>query len=124
MVLQSHSTGAHIDADVDVEALLLGLDIAIPLGLITNELLTNSLKHAFAGRAKGVVQVALHAAAGGQCELMVANNGREDMPAKTKPAGLGLKLVEMLVGQIKGTLAVERAHGMRYTVRFPVAGAV
>ncbi len=49
MVLQSLSTGAHIDADFDVEALLLGLDIAIPLGLITNELLTNSLKRAFAG---------------------------------------------------------------------------
>ncbi len=49
---------------------------------------------------------------------MVANNGREDMPAKNLPAGLGfLKPVEMLVGQIKGTLAVERAHGMRYTVR-------
>jgi two-component sensor histidine kinase len=121
MVLQSHSTGARIDADVDVDSLLLGLDIAIPLGLITNELLTNSLKHAFAGRAKGNVQVALHAAAGGRGELTVANDGREDAPTKTKPTGLGLKLVEMLVGQIKGTFAVERGHGMRYTIRFPLA---
>jgi two-component sensor histidine kinase len=121
MVLQSNLTGAHIDADVDVDSLLLGLDIAIPLGLITNELLTNSLKHAFAGRANGNVQVGLHAAADGQCELTVANDGAEDLPAKTKPAGLGLRLVEMLAGQIKGTLAIERSRGMRYTIRFPLA---
>jgi len=120
MVLKSHPTGARINAAVDVDSLLLGLDIAIPLGLITNELLTNSLKHAFAGRAKGAVQVALHAADGGQCELMVANDGAVDAPGKTKPAGLGLKLVEMLAGQIKGTLAIERDHGMRYTIRFPL----
>jgi two-component sensor histidine kinase len=120
MVLQSHPKGTHINADVDVDALLLGLDIAIPLGLITNELLTNSLKHAFTGRARGSVQVALHAAKGGQCELMVANDGPEHLPSKTKPTGLGLKLVEMLAGQIKGTLAIERDHGMRYTIRFPL----
>jgi len=99
---------------------LLGLDIAIPLGLITNELLTNSLKHAFAGRARGAVQVALRAADDGQCELMVANDGTVDMPTKTKSTGMGLKLVEMLAGQIKGTFAVERDHGMRYTIRFPL----
>jgi two-component sensor histidine kinase len=124
MVLESHLTSAHIDANVDVESLLLGLDTAIPLGLITNELLTNSLKHGFAGRANGVVQVALHAAAGGQGELMVANDGSDDVSATAKPAGLGLKLVEMLVGQIKGTLAIERNHGMRYTIRFPLMGLV
>ncbi|HXA80205.1 MAG TPA: histidine kinase dimerization/phosphoacceptor domain -containing protein [Opitutaceae bacterium] len=120
MVLKSHPTGARINAAVDVDSLLLGLDIAIPLGLITNELLTNSLKHAFAGRAKGALQVALHAADGGHCELTVANDGPEHLPARTKPAGMGLKLVEMLVGQIKGTFAVERDHGMRYTIRFPL----
>jgi len=120
MVLRSHPTGARVNAAVDVDSLLLGLDIAIPLGLITNELLTNSLKHAFNGRAKGAVQVALHAADGGQCELMVANNGAVDLPAKTKPTGTGLKLVEMLAGQIRGTFAIERDHGMRYTIRFPL----
>jgi len=121
MVLKSHPTATHISADVDVDSLLLGLDIAIPLGLITNELLTNSLKHAFAGRARGSVHVALHAAAGGHGELTVANDGTDDFPAKTKPAGLGLKLVEMLAGQINGTLAIKRGKGMRYTVRFPLA---
>jgi two-component sensor histidine kinase len=123
MVLRSHPIGAQIDAEVNVESLLLGLDIAIPLGLITNELLTNSLKHAFAGRTKGVVQVGLHAAAGGQCELMVANDGVEDLSTRAKPAGLGLSLVEMLTRQIRGTLAVNHAHGTRYTIRFPLAAA-
>jgi len=120
MVLKSHPTGASINAAVDVDSLLLGLDIAIPLGLITNELLTNSLKHAFAGRTKGALQVALHAAADGQGELTVANDGPEQMPAKTKSTGMGLKLVELLTRQINGTLAIERDHGMRYTIRFPL----
>ena len=122
MVLRSHSAGARIDAKIDVDSLLLDLDTAIPLGLITNELLAHSLKHAFAGRANGVVQVALHAAAAGQCELTVANDGAEDLPANTKPAGMGLKLVEMLTRQIKGTLAIECTRGMRYTIRFPATG--
>ncbi|HXA13654.1 MAG TPA: histidine kinase dimerization/phosphoacceptor domain -containing protein [Opitutaceae bacterium] len=123
MVLRSHSAGARIAAKIDVDNLLLGLDTAIPLGLITNELLTHSLKHAFAGRASGVVQVVLHAATAGQCELMVANDGAEDLPANTKPAVMGLKLVEMLARQIKGTLAIEFTRGMRYTIRFPATGA-
>jgi two-component sensor histidine kinase len=125
MVLKTNPTSARIDAEVDVDQLLLGLDIAIPLGLITNELLTNSLKHAFAGRTKGNVQVGLHAAVGGQCELTVSNDGSvdSDSPVKARPGGLGLNLVEMLTRQIKGTLAVDRARGMRYTIRFPIEAA-
>ncbi len=106
------------------EPVWLGLDAAIPCGLIVNELVTNSVKHAFAGRENGSILLAVSAGQTGEVELSVADDG-VGLPEDIDPerAGtLGLKLVSMLVGQLGGRLAISRDQGTRISVCFSPKG--
>ena len=82
---------------VHTEDIPLGVDAATSCGLIVNELVSNSLKHAFPDRRKGQVEVTLHSA-GTDVVLEVADNG-VGLPANLdvrSPSTLGLKLVAIL----------------------------
>jgi two-component sensor histidine kinase len=99
------------DYDVTVE-------LAVPLGLIMNELITNSVKHAF-GPAGGTVRVDLaKAPQHGEVQLIIADNGKGgELPAE---AGTGLTLIDALARQVRGRVEREStAAGMRTTVFFP-----
>lgn len=86
---------------VNVDEIMLPSERAVPVGLIVNELVTNSLKYAFAGRDGGSIAVELSAAIGnGQAVLTVWDNGTGYDPAKAD--GSGLKLVQGLARQIAG----------------------
>ncbi len=101
-----------------VKPVFVGLDFAVPFGLLLNELVTNAQKHAFPGAGKGRVDVRIDSEDG--LRLCVADNGRgmsEDIPlegAKT----LGLNLVSALARQLRGEVALERNPGTRWTIRF------
>jgi PAS domain S-box-containing protein len=93
---------------------------AISCGLIVNELLTNSLKHAFPGGRSGFIKVSLRCALA-QCILEVADNGI-GLPEGLQfhEAGtLGLKLVSVLAKQLRGVIQVEREGGTAIRVIFP-----
>jgi two-component sensor histidine kinase len=97
---------------VHTEDIPLGVDAAISCGLIVNELVSNSLKHAFPDRRKGRVEVSLHAA-GTDVVLEVADNG-VGFPANLDFHGastLGLKLVAIFTEQVGGTIDLEREGG-------------
>jgi two-component sensor histidine kinase len=116
--------GAEIALNVRGEGVYIGVDAAVPCGLIANELITNSLKYAFpAGRA-GSIDVELIRGAAGGFTFVVADDG-VGMPADVDPEkspSLGLRLVVALVEQLQGTLKVERGVGTRFEVTVP-AGA-
>ncbi len=99
----------------------LPLDVATPLGLIINELVSNSLKHAFAGRAAGAVDVSL-ALAEETYVLEVADDGI-GLPAEGCQPSLGLRLVDRLVQQLGGTSQSISNPGLGTTwrIRFPKA---
>ncbi|MBN1533846.1 MAG: PAS domain S-box protein [Spirochaetes bacterium] len=92
---------------------------AAALGLILNELLTNSLKYAFPDGRAGRIEVTLRREAGGLV-LTVGDNG-VGLPGGFDPArsgGLGLELVRMLVSQLHGTFEYRRGEqGVSFTVR-------
>jgi len=105
---------------VDTEDIPLGVDAAISCGLIVNELVSNSLKHAFPERRKGQVEVTLRSA-GTDVVLEVADNGA-GFPANLdfrSPGTLGLKLVAIFAEQVGGTMDLTREHGTRFSHRFP-----
>lgn len=118
-----------ISGQVMMEPLVLGVDQAIPAGLILNELISNALKHAFPDGRGGQIAVAggLSAGSGSESrvEMTVRNNGVE-LPADFEPsksASLGLRIVQILSRQLKGKFEFERgAHKTQtvFRVSFPV----
>jgi two-component system, sensor histidine kinase PdtaS len=107
---------------IDAEEVQLGIDAAIATGLIVNELLSNALKHAFAG-AKGHVRVGLHRD-GRDVVLEVADDGVGFPPDVDfhDPKTLGLKLVGIFTEQLEGTLDLDRTKGTRFIIRFRAEG--
>jgi two-component sensor histidine kinase len=98
----------------------LTIDTAIPCGLIVNELVTNSLEHAFPDRPAGRIDVSLDQTEGGRFELVVADDGIGFPPGMgwRNRKTLGLQLVSDLVSQLDGEVAFETGAGTRYRIRF------
>ncbi len=113
-----------ITITTDVENVLFGVDTAIPCALIINELVSNSLKHAFPDGAPGEVTIALHQI-NGTCELTVADNGVGPPPNFDFRAtdSLGMQLVTALTNQLDGTITLDRTKGTTFIITFTQAGA-
>ncbi|MBN2200845.1 PAS domain S-box protein [bacterium] len=111
-----------------LESVALGLDQAVPCGLIVNELVSNVYKHAFPPSRKGdaCLRIGLKRTAGRMLELTVRDNGtgisKRTDPRKTK--SFGLYLVRLLVqDQLGGTLGISRSRGTTFRIRFRIAAA-
>lgn len=110
---------ADIRLQLDVESVFLDIQTAIPVGLILNELVTNSLKHAFPDGAGGAIRIALHCDATGRCALSVCDDGRGvPLGAATSARGLGLRMVRGLVRQLDGALVRLPGPGTAFRVDF------
>lgn len=97
----------------------LSIDLAIPCGLILNELISNSLKYAFPPGKKGMITIRFRYLNNGY-EILVSDNGigfpKEINYKETK--SLGLQLVNTLVGQIEGTITKEDSDGTTFRIQF------
>lgn len=120
-ILQS---GDHAGVALSVEAcpLDVGLDFAIPLGLLVTELITNSLKHAFP-RDAGAISLVLRRDPGGEVVLTVADDGRGLAETGVGAPGLGVSLLRGLVAQLEGTMVVTSEGGMKTEIRTPMPEA-
>lgn len=111
----------NIKCKLDLEKVYLSIDIAIPCGLIINELVTNSLKHAFVYSNKGVIFVQLKKS-GNEISIIVADNGKgmENAVDMQNIQSLGLQLVYTLVEQIDGKISQESVNGTKFIINFSV----
>ena len=108
---------------IDMEEVSLNIDVSVPCGLIINELLSNSLKYAFPEGRRGTIGVNLRRGDGGMVNLTIGDDG-VGMPRDLdfrNPSTLGLRIVNILVEQIKGTLALNPGPGTSFTLTFPLA---
>nr|WP_239451401.1 MASE3 domain-containing protein [Methanosarcina horonobensis] len=132
-----------INLKLELEDVWLGMDTAIPLGIIVNEMVSNSLKHAFSGKSDGEIRISLRngemngenpapkdeiSGSDPDCLennrfhyiLIVADNGKgipEEMDFQTTDS-LGLQLITILVEQIDGCIELNRDQGTEFTIRF------
>ncbi len=108
---------------IEVEDVSLGINNAIPCGLIMNELISNSLKHAFAQEGKGELEIAFRSVSGDEVELIVGDNGvglPDDLDFRNTES-MGLHIVTMLAeDQLKGKIELDRTAGTKFHVRFKV----
>ena len=106
--------------ETDFEDIVLEAKMLHPLGIIINEIVTNSMKYGFEGRSEGLVRVTA-ARRDGRVRLVVADDGA-GLPASVELArspGFGLQLVGMLVEKLDGSVAIERGGGTRFVIEFP-----
>jgi two-component sensor histidine kinase len=111
---------SRITSEVNVEDVKLGVDVAIPCGLIVNELISNSLKHAFPNGEKGEITINLNKDDDNKFKLIVADNGvgfPKGIDFKEMES-LGLRLVNTLVDQLKGTIELENKGGTKFKIKF------
>jgi len=109
-----------IKLDVDVKDVYLDINTSIPCGLIINELVSNSLKHAFAGKKQGRIRIVLQPENEDKFKLVVSDNG-VGLPRSldvTRTESLGLQLVTMLVDQLQGSLSIDRNGGTSFEIIF------
>ena len=116
LVFQGHQRPG-LELDCEVDSMEVDLELATPLGLILNELVSNACKHGFRGRQAGRVSVRLHRE-GERLELVVADDGLGLPPGfeLNQSASLGLRIVRSLVEQMRGTLSLRQARGTSISV--------
>jgi two-component sensor histidine kinase len=107
-----------IHLDTQLETVELPVDVAVPFGLLANEIITNAVQHAFSEAQEGELTVQLQREQ--SCiVLTVEDNGRGfESDLRSAPTGMGLHLVERLAQQIDGKVMMERGSpGSRCSVR-------
>ncbi|HWK43668.1 MAG TPA: histidine kinase dimerization/phosphoacceptor domain -containing protein [Stellaceae bacterium] len=113
------SANGSVNLSVEAFPLDVGLDFAVPLGLVVTELVTNSLKHAFP-EGTGNISVVLRPGTDGQMVLTVSDDGRGQLsgaPSDRPKTGLGIGIVKSLVAQLEGTMIVRNDNGMTTEIR-------
>jgi len=116
-----------IALSIAAEDVKLPINLAIPCGLMVNELVSNALKHAFPGSRPGEIAVSAHVEArpdglGEQVVLAIGDDGvglAETVDLETAET-LGLRLVLLLTDQLHGSLDIRRADPTRFTITFPL----
>jgi PAS domain S-box-containing protein len=124
---RSHGALAEkVRLNLKVASVTLPIESAVPCGLILNELAGNALKHAFPDNRCGEVTVGMeHDPVSGEVSLLVSDDG-VGLPEGLEwrqARSLGLRLVQMLAGQLQGTVDTGPGPGAEFRVVFPLKGS-
>lgn len=119
-VIRAHAVEG-IRLDMQVDTWPVSIDVAMPAGLVVNELLTNALKHAFTGREGGTITLRCTSDADG-CTVVVADDGvgLPEGAAWPKPGKLSALIVKSLVQNAKAGIDVrsQPGEGVQVTITF------
>ncbi len=118
-ILDSYNETERIKVNIDMNEIELDVDTAIPIGLIVNELLTNSLKYAFPKGEKGNIQLSLVNLGKDNFTLKISDNGvGKILNSLPKGTGFGTQLVDLLTRQIEGKLVEQNENGTMISINF------
>ena len=118
-VVKTYALGDNVKYILDVENIELDTDTSLILGLIVNELVSNSLKYAFTENEEGTITVSMHEN-NGEFVLKISDNGKtisEDIDIKNTNS-FGLTIVNLLTDQIGGSILVELDPETVSTINF------
>jgi len=123
-ILDAFDAEEKVKIECAMENLELDIDTAVPIGLIVNELLTNSLKYAFPERAQGRVQISLSQPDPGILTLTVSDNGVGKIKGQQpRGTGFGSQLVDLLTRQLNGEMTEITKAGTSTMFRFKISKA-
>ena len=119
-IVASSDQAENLTLELDVSNARLSTRVAVPLGLIVNELVTNSLKYAYIGRSGGTLGVSL-SVEGASMTISVWDDGPGIDVDAPSDSGLGHKLTAAFTTQLEGTLSVSSTgSGTRHTLVVPL----
>ncbi|HYE33015.1 MAG TPA: PAS domain S-box protein [Methylomirabilota bacterium] len=121
MIMRAQQSTQDVRLDVQCDRVYLGIDTAVPLGLIINELVSNSLKHAFPnGSGRPTITIALNQLQAERYCLLVEDNGKGFSPGfdVERSSSLGLRLVKILGEQLLGKAEWLPGEGARFKLEF------
>jgi two-component sensor histidine kinase len=112
-----------VEVKYNINETALDITKAIPVGILLNEIISNSFKHAFPDSKEGTVTVDVKQD-NGRCLLTVGDNGIGGKNASEKyhGDGSGIELIKMLVNQLSGEINCDYTAGYKYEIIFPVNG--
>ena len=119
-LVRSYGAISRIHLQVRLEPLYCHRDVALPCGLIVNEVLSNALKYAFPSGKSGEIRIELQRDLSGRVQLLIADNGI-GLPRGWEwetSSTLGLRLVRTLAGQIEANLQVNNGNGTAFSIAF------
>ncbi len=120
-LVQSYEVPGRITLNIDVGTVSLGINTAVPCGLLINELVSNSLKYAFPDGRPGEIKISLRPVEDNKIELIVSDNGigiPENLDFR-KADSWGLRLITLLVeNQLHGEINLDRNKGTEFKIIF------
>jgi len=116
-LVKSYAIEKKIHLNIKIEKVDFEIQTLVPLGLIVNEMITNSLKYAFKDKDKGTITVHLKKLDAKLQELIIGDDGEGYSPEK-KSEGLGTKLIQIFVKQLNGTMTKLDQSGAFYKLVF------
>lgn len=119
-LVKTYNVDKEIELKTDLQIEYFNLNTLVPLGLLLNEIVSNSLKYAFENIEKGVITITLLEKGYNQFEMVIGDNGKgyEGEPNKPNKATLGLELIKILTDQLDGNIIKLNIPGTVYKLDF------
>jgi len=122
-LVKSYAVDKQIKLNINIDPINLKMRTLVPLGLIINEMITNSLKHGFKGKSEGEISVSIKYIGGIQHEMIIGDNGN-GVDKNHKSSGIGVKLVETFTRQLNGSLELLDMPGAVFKLTFDKIGLI
>lgn len=120
-LVNMHSESDFVHVDISIPDIDLNMKYAMPLGLIINEVVTNSLKHAFFKQTNKCISVKLKNTGNDSFNLIISDNGigcAEMANELLHPTSMGSELISIFTEQLNGKINVENEDGLTYYLSF------
>lgn len=111
--------GSSVEVDFDVDDIAISTDKATPLALVTNEIVTNSLKYAFPPGAQGRISISFKRVEDDLLRLVISDNG-SGFDEEALTPGMGTRLIKGLVAQLRGTCQIDGRNGTVFVAELPI----
>lgn len=116
-LVTTYAIDKKIDVNINIDDVSIGLRTLVPLGLIINEIIVNSLKYAFVNKAAGTINLQIKKLENSTFEMCIGDNGIGIKNYKSQ-SGLGSKLINIFTKQLNGSLEILEDEGTTYKIAF------
>lgn len=118
-LIYAYNIDMPIDMDVDIQVPTLTVDTLVPLGLLLNEVISNTFKHAFKGRDAGTITVHIRGSEESGLDILMGDNGvgLPDRSQWSNHQSLGMDLIHTLTEQLDGAIELDDGPGTLYRLR-------